>query len=194
MTDMPERHETAPDTDGEDDEERETPGRGRRGWGRRRSRGRRRRPSRTSLPEVAAAQVHLRTLAVRIQRVLMARRGRNRCPRHRPRSCNEAQDPDHRCRRHAHPRARCHRRRRPGPPSSAAKAASPSVACQQAGVSTLQSLGLLPAVARGGIEVKDVGVLAFPTVLSLHRTDPELFQTGGVTVIVGGTEVPATWC
>jgi hypothetical protein len=26
MTDMPERHETAPDTDGEDDEERETPG------------------------------------------------------------------------------------------------------------------------------------------------------------------------
>ena len=81
-----------------------------------------------------------------------------------------------------------------GRPQARAKAASPSVACQQAGVSTLQSLGLLPAVARGGIEVKDVGVLAFPTVLSLHRTDPELFQTGGVTVIVGGTEVPATWC
>ena len=80
-----------------------------------------------------------------------------------------------------------------GPPSGAGEGGKPGVACQQAGVSTLQSLGLLPAVARG-IEVKDVGVLAFPTVLSLHRTDPELFQTGGVTVIVGGTEVPATWC
>ncbi|HLM65614.1 MAG TPA: hypothetical protein VK306_15055 [Acidimicrobiales bacterium] len=37
-------------------------------------------------------------------------------------------------------------------------------------------------------------MLAFPTVLSLHRSSPELFQTGGVTVIVGGAEVPATWC
>jgi hypothetical protein len=82
-----------------------------------------------------------------------------------------------------------------GPPSGAGEGRKPhGVACQQAGVSTLQSLGLLPAVARGGIEVEDIGVLVFPTVLSLHRSDPELFQTGGVTVIVGGAEVPATWC
>ena len=81
------------------------------------------------------------------------------------------------------------------PPSGAGDGGKPEgVACQQAGISTLQSLGLLPAVARGGIEVKDVGVLTFPTVLSLHRSDPELFQTGGVTVIVGGAEGPATWC
>lgn len=82
-----------------------------------------------------------------------------------------------------------------GPPAGAGEGGKPAgVACQQAGIRTLQSLGLLPAVARGGIEVKGVGVLAFPTVLSLHRSNPELFQTGGVTVIVDGADVPATWC
>jgi len=82
-----------------------------------------------------------------------------------------------------------------GPPAGAGEGGQPAgVACQQVGIGTLQSLGLLPAVARDGIEVEDVGVLAFPTVLSLHRSSPELFQTGGVTVIVGGAEVPATWC
>jgi hypothetical protein len=82
-----------------------------------------------------------------------------------------------------------------GPPSGAGGGGKPAgVACQQAGIGTLQSLGLLPAVARSGIEVKGVGVLSFPTVLSLHRSNPELFQTGGVTVIVDGAEVPATWC
>jgi hypothetical protein len=82
-----------------------------------------------------------------------------------------------------------------GPPAGAGDGGKPAgVACQQAGIGTLQSLGLLPAVARDGIEVEDVGVLAFPTVLSLHRSSPELFQTGGVTVIVDGAEAPATWC
>jgi hypothetical protein len=82
-----------------------------------------------------------------------------------------------------------------GPPAGAGEGGMPAgVACQQAGIGTLQSLGLLPDVARDGIEVKDAGVLAFPTVLSLHRSSPELFQTGGVTVVVDGAEVPATWC
>lgn len=83
-----------------------------------------------------------------------------------------------------------------GPPQGAGEGGKPAgIACQQAGIGTLQSLDLLPAVAKGGIEVKDVGVLNFPTVLELHRTMPELFQTGGVTVVVPGVgEVPATWC
>jgi hypothetical protein len=82
-----------------------------------------------------------------------------------------------------------------GPPAGAGEGGKPAgIACQQSGIDTLQSLDLLSAVARDGIEVKDVGVLAFPTVLSLHRSDPELFQTGGVTVIVDGAQVPATWC
>ena len=69
------------------------------------------------------------------------------------------------------------------------------IACQQAGISTLQSLGLLPAVARSGIEVVDVGTVPFKDVLSLHRSNPGLFQTGGVSVVVPGVgTVPATWC
>ncbi len=40
-----------------------------------------------------------------------------------------------------------------------------------------------------------VGVVPFPQVLSLHRSNPELFQTGGVSVVVPGLGVvPATWC
>lgn len=69
------------------------------------------------------------------------------------------------------------------------------IACQQAGVSTLKSLGLLSAVARDGIEVAGVGTVPFSTVLELHRTSPTLFQTGGVSVVVPGVgTVPATWC
>jgi len=69
------------------------------------------------------------------------------------------------------------------------------IACQQAGISTLQSLDLLSSVARDGIEVAGVGVVPFRTVLQLHRTDPSLFQTGGVSVVVPGVgTVPATWC
>ena len=82
------------------------------------------------------------------------------------------------------------------PPAGAGTGGKPAgVACQQAGISTLQSLGLLSAVARGGIEVVGVGVVPFPQVLSLHRSSPELFQTGGVSVVVPGLGVvPATWC
>ena len=83
-----------------------------------------------------------------------------------------------------------------GPPAGAGTGGKPAgVACQQAGISTLQSLGLLPAVAQGGIEVVGVGQVPFPTVLELHRTSPELFQTGGVSVVVPGAGVvAATWC
>ncbi len=85
------------------------------------------------------------------------------------------------------------------PPKGAGGEGKPSgIACQQAGISTLQSLGLLAAVAKGGIDVKGVGVLDFPTVLSLHRSNPELFNgdpTTAVTVIVPGVgEVLAFWC
>ena len=82
------------------------------------------------------------------------------------------------------------------PPAGAGTSGKPAgVACQQAGISTLQSLGLLPAVAKGGIEVVGVGVVPFPTVLALHRTNPDLFKTGGVSVVVPGIGVaPATWC
>ena len=69
------------------------------------------------------------------------------------------------------------------------------IQCQMAGMNTLKSLGLLSAVAKGGIEVDGVGVLPFRTVLQLHRESPELFQTGGVSVVVPGVGVvPATWC
>ena len=81
-----------------------------------------------------------------------------------------------------------------GRPPARAKAASPRVWPVSRPVSARCNRLVSCRLLLVGIEVKDVGVLAFPTVLSLHRTDPELFQTGGVTVIVGGTEVPATWC
>lgn len=82
------------------------------------------------------------------------------------------------------------------PPAGAGDGGKPAgIACQQAGISTLQSLGLLPAVARGGIEVAGSGVVPFRDVLSLHRANPELFQTGGISVVVPGLgAVPATWC
>lgn len=82
------------------------------------------------------------------------------------------------------------------PPAGAGEGGKPAgIACQQAGISTLQSLGLLPAVAEGGIEVDGVGVVPFKDVLMLHRTMPALFQTGGVSVVVPGVgTVPATWC
>ncbi|MFP4513076.1 MAG: hypothetical protein ACLFRV_09045 [Acidimicrobiales bacterium] len=83
-----------------------------------------------------------------------------------------------------------------GPPAGAGQGGKPSgIACQQAGIGTLQSLGLLSAVAKDGIEVVGVGTVPFRTVLSLHRSAPELFQTGGVSVVVPGLgTVAATWC
>ena len=82
------------------------------------------------------------------------------------------------------------------PPAGAGEGGQPDgVACQQAGIGTLQALELLPAVAKSGIEVVGVGVVDYPMVLKLHRTSPELFQTGGVSVVVPGVGiVPATWC
>lgn len=81
------------------------------------------------------------------------------------------------------------------PPAKADRGKPAGVACQQAGIGTLQDLGLLPAVAKGGIEVVDVGVVDFQDVLALHRTSPELFQDGGVSVVVPGVgTVAATWC
>ena len=83
-----------------------------------------------------------------------------------------------------------------GKPAGVGEGGKPAgIACQQAGIGTLQELGLLSAVAKSGIEVVDVGTLSVPTVLKLHRTMPELFQTGGVSVVVPGVGVvPATWC
>jgi hypothetical protein len=83
-----------------------------------------------------------------------------------------------------------------GAPKGAGEPGKPAgISCQQSGIATLQVLGLLPAVAANGIEVVDVGNLDFASVLSLHRTSPELFQTGGVSVVVPGIGVvPATWC
>ena len=81
-------------------------------------------------------------------------------------------------------------------PAGAAEGGKPEgITCQQAGVSTLQSLGLLSAVARSGIEVVGVGTVPFKDVLALHRSSPALFQTGGVSVVVPGVgTVAATWC
>jgi hypothetical protein len=62
-------------------------------------------------------------------------------------------------------------------------------------MSTLKSLGLFSEVAKNGIEVEGVGVVSLPQVLLLHLFQPDLFQTGGVSVVIPdvGT-VPATWC
>lgn len=85
-----------------------------------------------------------------------------------------------------------------GPPAGTGERGVPTgIQCQQAGIGTLQGLGLLPAVARNGIEVVELGrVVPFREVLSLHRSSPELFQSGtGVTVVVPGLgNVAATWC
>lgn len=77
----------------------------------------------------------------------------------------------------------------------AAPGERPNVACLQAGLGTLKSLGLLSAVAKDGIEVDGAGVLPLRTVLKLHLFDSELFMTGGVSVVLpDGSVVPATWC
>jgi 2-polyprenyl-6-methoxyphenol hydroxylase-like FAD-dependent oxidoreductase len=84
-----------------------------------------------------------------------------------------------------------------GPPAGVpGKGVPAGIQCQQAGISTLQSLGILDDVARDGIQVVGGDRLPLRTVLELHRESPELFQTGtGVTVEVPGIgDVPATWC
>jgi hypothetical protein len=87
-----------------------------------------------------------------------------------------------------------------GKPAGVGEGAPPAgIQCQQAGISTLQTLGLLSAVAKNGIEVIDpngdsLGIVPFRTVLALHRTAPTLFQSDGVSVVVGESVVAATWC
>lgn len=82
-----------------------------------------------------------------------------------------------------------------GAPAGTGSGGTPSgVACQQAGMDTLRQLGLLSTAARDGIAVTGVGVVPFPEVLALHRSDPELFQTGGVSVVIPAGTVAATWC
>lgn len=78
------------------------------------------------------------------------------------------------------------------PPAGAGVPAG--IECQQAGIGTLRSLGLLDDAARDGVSVVGVGTVAFPEVLRLHREAVSLFQTGGVSVEIPGAVVPATWC
>ncbi len=88
------------------------------------------------------------------------------------------------------------------PPAGAGGKGKPAgIECQQDGIATLQSLGLLASVARNGVET-NVGSFDFKTVLSLHRSNPELFQTGTPVRItrVGNVDTSAdgglipTWC
>lgn len=85
------------------------------------------------------------------------------------------------------------------PPKGAGGMGQPEgIECQLAGIGTLQALGLISAVARDGIYVVDLDTtLDFPTVLSLHRTNPELFDGGddAVTVRLPGVgDIKAFWC
>lgn len=74
------------------------------------------------------------------------------------------------------------------------------IECQQRGIGTLIELGLIDDVAANGIYVVELETtVPFKTVLELHRTQPELFQTGGVSVLIPGpggepVAVAATWC
>ncbi len=80
------------------------------------------------------------------------------------------------------------------PPAGAGVPAG--IQCQQEGIGILRSLGLLDDAARDGVTVVGVGTIAFPEVLQLHREDVGLFQSGprGVSVVIPGATVPATWC
>jgi hypothetical protein len=89
--------------------------------------------------------------------------------------------------------------------ASPASAAAPAgkgvpagIQCQQKGITTLQSFGVLDDAARDGVFVVELNqTLPFSEVLRAHRDAPELFQSGtGVTVVVPGlgVQIPATWC
>jgi hypothetical protein len=91
------------------------------------------------------------------------------------------------------------------PPAGAGSPGMPAgIQCQMDGIGFLQSAGLLPAVAKNGVVVTigggDETALDFRTVLALHRSNPELFQTGTPVEIVevGGIRLEAglqpTWC
>ena len=93
------------------------------------------------------------------------------------------------------------------PPAGAGGMGKPAgIECQQAGIGTLQALGLLTSVAQTGVEVSIAGgdpvSLDFQTVLSLHRSNPELFQSGtpvrilraGAADLSAGGGLEPTWC
>jgi hypothetical protein len=88
-----------------------------------------------------------------------------------------------------------------GPPAGTGAAGMPAgIECQQAGIGTLQSLGLLSSVARTGVDT-NVGSFSFQEVLALHRSNPELFQSGTPVRIlrvgslnIGGEGLEPTWC
>ncbi len=75
------------------------------------------------------------------------------------------------------------------PAGAAAGGTSTGNECQKIGMATVKSLGVFPAVAKSGItagtakalgvrgiaEVPDSTVFTLPQVLSLHRSNPELF-------------------
>ena len=64
-----------------------------------------------------------------------------------------------------------------GPPAGVGGPGKPTgIACQQFGIGVLQSQGLLPSVARNGLEypIGSGEVLPFRTVLAVHRTNPAL--------------------
>ncbi len=64
-----------------------------------------------------------------------------------------------------------------GPPAGAGEAGKPAgIACQQFGISVLQSQGLLASVARNGLEypIGSGDILPFRDVLAVHRTNPAL--------------------
>lgn len=83
------------------------------------------------------------------------------------------------------------------PPAGAGDGGVPDgIECQQRGIGTLIELGLIDDVASNGIFVVELETtVPLKTVLELHRTQPELFQTGGISVLVPGVgQVAATWC
>lgn len=86
------------------------------------------------------------------------------------------------------------------PPAGVGERGTPAgIQCQQAGIGTLQSLGILDDAARDGVSVVELEQsVPLSEVLRLHRTSPELFQAGGVSVEaeIGGEPlvVAATWC
>jgi hypothetical protein len=62
-----------------------------------------------------------------------------------------------------------------GPPAGAGQGGKPAgVACQQFGISVLQSQGLLAAVAKDGLEypIGSGEIVSFADVLAIHRNSP----------------------
>ncbi|MGA7270647.1 MAG: hypothetical protein WB239_06210 [Acidimicrobiia bacterium] len=79
-----------------------------------------------------------------------------------------------------------------GPPAGAGDGGQPEgIACQLAGIDVLKGAGLIDDVARDGLDT-NLGTFSLTEVLALHRTMPELFQTG-TPVTVDGIGTP-TWC